>query len=109
MHAAKVFLLSTRAGGAGLNLVGASRLVLLDSDWNPAVDMQAMGRIWRDGQSKPCTIYRLLSTGAHTCWPCDACIHALLADYRTDFNNKESQPHYNLQAALHHASTTPRC
>ena len=59
----QVFLLSTRAGGAGLNLVGASRLVLVDSDWNPAVDLQAMGRIWRDGQSKPCTIYRLLCTG----------------------------------------------
>lgn len=60
---AQVFLLSTRAGGAGLNLIGASRLVLVDSDWNPAVDLQAMGRIWRDGQKKPCTIYRLLTTG----------------------------------------------
>lgn len=36
----QVFLLSTRAGGAGLNLVGSSSLVLLDSDWNPAHDMQ---------------------------------------------------------------------
>ncbi|MEW5302035.1 MAG: hypothetical protein WDW36_004847 [Sanguina aurantia] len=59
----KVFLLSTRAGGAGLNLVGSSSLVLLDSDWNPAHDMQAMARIWRDGQKQPCTVYRLLSTG----------------------------------------------
>ena len=59
----QVFLLSTRAGGAGLNLVGASRLVLVDSDWNPAVDLQAMGRIWRDGQTKPCVTYRLLCTG----------------------------------------------
>ncbi|KAK9805749.1 hypothetical protein WJX73_005408 [Symbiochloris irregularis] len=59
----KVFLLSTRAGGAGLNLVGASRLVLVDSDWNPAVDLQALGRIWRDGQTKPCVTYRLLCTG----------------------------------------------
>lgn len=38
--ALQVFLLSTRAGGAGLNLVGSSSLVLLDSDWNPAHDMQ---------------------------------------------------------------------
>lgn len=37
-----VFLLSTRAGGAGLNLVGANHLVLYDSDWNPAADLQAM-------------------------------------------------------------------
>ena len=33
----QVFLLSTRAGGAGLNLIGSSRLVLVDSDWNPAM------------------------------------------------------------------------
>ena len=56
-------LLSTRAGGAGLNLIGANRLVLFDSDWNPAVDLQAMARVWRDGQPKACVIYRLLTTG----------------------------------------------
>ncbi|GMH36127.1 hypothetical protein BSKO_03995 [Bryopsis sp. KO-2023] len=61
--ASKVFLLSTRAGGAGLNLIGANRLVLFDSDWNPAVDQQAMARIWRDGQRRPCVVYRLLTTG----------------------------------------------
>ncbi|GLC51026.1 hypothetical protein PLESTB_000458000 [Pleodorina starrii] len=59
----QVFLLSTRAGGAGLNLVGANHLVLYDSDWNPAMDQQAMARIWRDGQTKPCFVYRLLTTG----------------------------------------------
>ncbi|EFJ40540.1 hypothetical protein VOLCADRAFT_99672 [Volvox carteri f. nagariensis] len=59
----QVFLLSTRAGGAGLNLVGACHLVLYDSDWNPAMDQQAMARIWRDGQTKPCFVYRLLTTG----------------------------------------------
>ena len=59
----QVCLLSTRAGGAGLNLIGANRLVLFDSDWNPAVDLQAMARIWRDGQRKPCFVYRLLTTG----------------------------------------------
>jgi len=37
--------------------------VLFDSDWNPAVDQQAMGRVWRQGQKKPCVVYRLLSTG----------------------------------------------
>lgn len=56
-------MLSTRAGGAGLNLVGASNLVLYDSDWNPAADQQAMARIWRDGQKLPCNVYRLLTTG----------------------------------------------
>lgn len=92
----QVFLLSTRAGGAGLNLTGANRLVLFDSEWNPAIDeqvryphpaliiygcqqsivlawfmgntrvphgMQAMARIWRDGQKKACVVYRLLTTG----------------------------------------------
>ncbi|KAH7108135.1 P-loop containing nucleoside triphosphate hydrolase protein [Auriculariales sp. MPI-PUGE-AT-0066] len=58
-----LFLLSTKAGGVGLNLVGASRLVLIDSDWNPSHDLQAMARIHRDGQKKPVFIYRLLSTG----------------------------------------------
>ena len=124
----QVFLLSTTAGGAGLNLTGANRLVLLDrcccwgqgwgrhqppalalravcvarqrcvpfaclaalprcgplalhkltihavysflaqpwrcSHWNPAMDLQAMARVWRDGQKKACVVYRLLTTGA---------------------------------------------
>ncbi|XP_070171570.1 DNA repair and recombination protein RAD54B isoform X2 [Polyergus mexicanus] len=59
----KVLLLSAKAGGVGLNLPGASRLVLFDSDWNPASDVQAMARIWRDGQKKDVYIYRLLTTG----------------------------------------------
>ncbi|VDK41709.1 unnamed protein product [Anisakis simplex] len=59
----QVFLLSTKAGGVGLNLIGASRLILFDSDWNPAHDVQAMARIWRDGQKRPCFIYRLVTTG----------------------------------------------
>lgn len=58
-----VFLLSTKAGGAGLNIIGASRLILFDSDWNPSTDLQAMARIHRDGQKKPCFIYRFLTTG----------------------------------------------
>ncbi|KFB43941.1 AGAP006945-PA-like protein [Anopheles sinensis] len=56
-----IFLLSAKAGGAGLNLIGASRLVLYDNDWNPANDLQAMSRVWRDGQRKPVFIYRLLT------------------------------------------------
>ncbi|KAG9232554.1 SNF2 family N-terminal domain-containing protein [Amylocarpus encephaloides] len=57
------FLLSAKSGGAGINLVGASRLVLFDVDWNPAIDLQAMARIHRDGQKKPVKIYRLLMAG----------------------------------------------
>lgn len=58
-----VLLLSAKAGGVGLNLVGASNLILYDSDWNPASDQQAMARIWRDGQKKSVYIYRLLTSG----------------------------------------------
>lgn len=52
----------TSAGGLGLNLIGASRMILFDSDWNPAVDVQAMARIWRQGQQRPCHIYRLITS-----------------------------------------------
>jgi DNA repair and recombination protein RAD54B len=47
----------------GLNLIGASRIVLFDIDWNPATDLQAMARIHRDGQKLPCKVYRLLIQG----------------------------------------------
>ncbi|KAF9397941.1 helicase [Mortierella sp. AD011] len=58
-----VFLLSAKSGGVGLNLIGASRLILFDIDWNPSVDLQAMARIHRDGQTRPVFIYRLLLSG----------------------------------------------
>ena len=45
-------MLSSKAGGCGLNLIGANRLVMFDPDWNPANDDQAMARVWRDGQRK---------------------------------------------------------
>lgn len=57
------FLLSAKAGGVGLNLIGASRLVLFDVDWNPATDDQAIARIHRQGQQKHCKIYRFLIKG----------------------------------------------
>lgn len=58
-----VFLLSSKAGGCGLNLIGANRLVLFDPDWNPAADQQALARVWRDGQTKDCFVYRFIATG----------------------------------------------
>ncbi|KII92162.1 hypothetical protein PLICRDRAFT_50591 [Plicaturopsis crispa FD-325 SS-3] len=58
-----LFLLSSKAGGVGLNLIGASRLCLIDSDWNPSHDLQSMARIHRDGQKRPVFIYRLLTAG----------------------------------------------
>lgn len=58
-----IFMLSSKAGGCGLNLIGANRLIMFDPDWNPANDEQAMARVWRDGQKKPCFIYRFVATG----------------------------------------------
>merc|ERR1712029_995514 len=58
-----IFMLSSKAGGCGLNLIGANRLVMFDPDWNPANDEQAMARVWRDGQKKECFVYRLLAVG----------------------------------------------
>ncbi|XP_028395196.1 DNA excision repair protein ERCC-6-like [Dendronephthya gigantea] len=58
-----VFLLTTRVGGLGVNLIGANRVIIYDPDWNPGTDMQARERAWRVGQRKDVTIYRLLTTG----------------------------------------------
>ncbi|MCQ2819193.1 MAG: SNF2-related protein, partial [archaeon] len=55
-----IFLLSTRAGGLGLNLMTSDTVILYDSDWNPQVDLQAMDRVHRIGQTKPVMIYRLI-------------------------------------------------
>jgi len=55
------FLLSTRAGGLGINLATADTVVLYDSDWNPQMDLQAQDRAHRIGQTKPVTVYRLVT------------------------------------------------
>ncbi len=58
-----VFLLSTRAGGLGINLTAADTVVFYDSDWNPTIDSQAMDRAHRLGQTRQVTVYRLLVRG----------------------------------------------
>jgi ATP-dependent DNA helicase len=57
-----VFLLSTRAGGLGINLTAADTCILFDSDWNPHADSQAMDRCHRIGQKKPVVVYRMLTS-----------------------------------------------
>eukprot|EP00667_Euglena_gracilis_P000745 EG_transcript_744 len=58
-----LFMLSTRAGGLGINLATADTVILYDSDWNPQVDLQAQDRAHRIGQKKPVTIFRLIADG----------------------------------------------
>lgn len=57
------FLLSTRAGGLGINLTTADTIIIYDADFNPHNDMQALSRAHRKGQSKPVVVYKLLARG----------------------------------------------
>ncbi|KAG8723887.1 hypothetical protein FRC09_001355 [Ceratobasidium sp. 395] len=59
-----IFLLTTRAGGLGINLMTADIVLLYDSDWNPQADLQAMDRAHRIGQTKQVYVYRLITEGS---------------------------------------------
>lgn len=59
-----LFLLTTRAGGLGINLTTADIVILFDSDWNPQADLQAMDRAHRIGQTKQVKVYRFITENA---------------------------------------------
>jgi SNF2 family DNA or RNA helicase len=58
-----VFLISTRAGGVGLNITSANKVVVVDPNWNPAYDLQAQDRAYRIGQTRDVEVFRLISSG----------------------------------------------
>ncbi|GMH84541.1 hypothetical protein TL16_g09955 [Triparma laevis f. inornata] len=58
-----VLVLSTKVGGVGITLTSATRAIIYEPSWNPADDRQAVDRIYRIGQKKPCTIYRFCAAG----------------------------------------------
>ena len=59
-----LFMLSTRAGGLGINLATADTVILFDSDWNPQMDLQAMDRAHRIGQTREVIVYRFMIEGS---------------------------------------------
>lgn len=80
-------MLSTRAGGLGINLTAADTVIFYDHDWNPSNDAQAMDRAHRLGQTRQVTVYRLITKGT-----IDERI-VQLARVKKDVSENPSYPH----------------
>lgn len=89
------FLLSTRAGGLGLNLQTADTVIIFDSDWNPMMDLQAQDRAHRIGQTKEVRVYRLICSGSVEVKILERANRKLQIDAQViqagQFNNKSSE------------------
>lgn len=100
------FLLSTRAGGLGLNLQTADTVIIFDSDWNPQMDLQAQDRAHRIGQKKAVRVFRLISSGTVEVKILEQANKKLQIDAQViqagQFNNKstESDQHQMLKGLL---------
>jgi len=88
----KAFLISTRAGGLGLNLTAASRVIIFDANWNPSHDLQALYRAYRYGQRRSVFVYRLIAEGFEECMYRQQVIKLQLAGRVLDEQTLES--HY---------------
>lgn len=104
------FLLSTRAGGLGLNLQSADTVIIFDSDWNPMMDLQAQDRAHRIGQTKVVRVYRLICSGTIEVKILEQANRKLQVDAQViqagQFNNKstEMDRHQMLKSILRQKS-----
>ncbi|XP_045478511.1 transcriptional regulator ATRX homolog isoform X2 [Harmonia axyridis] len=111
----RVFLMSHKVGGLGLNLVAANRVILLGANFNPCLDTQSIYRAYRFGQKKPVYIYRLLSMGTmeekmyHRCVT-KLAIASRVVDKRQiarHYKNLDLEDLYNIEINLALQRTTP--
>jgi SNF2 family DNA or RNA helicase len=112
-----LFLLSTRAGGVGINLIAADTVIMFDSDWNPQNDVQAMARCHRIGQTKVVQVYKLCTKDTYETVMLQAANHKLGLEHAVikqggfevagSSGDKSAEPNWK-EAARQKASTIER-